>query len=157
MNYCQLLQSFDNSVCPAGPVYWPVFVIATLAAIVGSQAVITATFSIIKQCHALGCFPRVKVIHTSKHIYGQIYIPEINWILMILTLAITIGFQDTTLIGNAYGNQFFNSTSLICFPRKHTFIEDHRSLVLFSTIFSISWLVMFFTYLKFSIKKFQRH
>ncbi|KAL4652911.1 hypothetical protein ACB092_01G265500 [Castanea dentata] len=85
------------------PVYWPVFVIATLAAIVGSQAVITATFSIIKQCNALGCFPRVKVVHTSKHIYGQIYIPEINWILMILTLAITIGFQDTTMIGNAYG------------------------------------------------------
>ncbi|CAN8269795.1 unnamed protein product [Cochlearia groenlandica] len=85
------------------PFFWPVFVIATLAAIVGSQAVITATFSIIKQCHALGCFPRVKVVHTSKHIYGQIYIPEINWILMILTLAIAIGFQDTTLIGNAYG------------------------------------------------------
>ncbi|CAI0465384.1 unnamed protein product [Linum tenue] len=85
------------------PFFWPVFVVATLAAIVGSQAVITATFSIVKQCHALGCFPRVKVVHTSKHIYGQIYIPEINWILMVLTLAVTIGFQDTTLIGNAYG------------------------------------------------------
>ncbi|XVF16087.1 hypothetical protein REPUB_Repub10bG0001100 [Reevesia pubescens] len=99
------LQSIPNSFYDSipGPVFWPIFVIATLAAIVGSQAVITATFSIIKQCHALGCFPRVKVVHTSKHIYGQIYIPEINWILMILTLAITIGFQDTTLIGNAYG------------------------------------------------------
>ncbi|XP_044502607.1 potassium transporter 4-like [Mangifera indica] len=93
--------SFYDSI--PDPVFWPVFVIATLAAIVGSQAIITATFSIIKQCHALGCFPRVKVVHTSKNIYGQIYIPEINWILMILTLAITIGFQDTTLIGNAYG------------------------------------------------------
>ncbi|XP_030482569.1 potassium transporter 4 [Cannabis sativa] len=93
--------SFYNSIPES--VYWPVFIVATLAAIVGSQAVITATFSIIKQCHALGCFPRVKVVHTSKHIYGQIYIPEINWILMILTLAITIGFQDTNLIGNAYG------------------------------------------------------
>ncbi|XP_021895758.1 potassium transporter 4 [Carica papaya] len=99
------LGSIPNSFFDSIPdsVFWPVFVIATLAAIVGSQAVITATFSIIKQCHALGCFPRVKVVHTSKHIYGQIYIPEINWILMILTLAITIGFQDTTLIGNAYG------------------------------------------------------
>ncbi|XP_027348864.1 potassium transporter 4 isoform X1 [Abrus precatorius] len=99
------LNSVDNSFYDSipGPVFWPVFVIATLATIVGSQAVITATFSIIKQCHALGCFPRVKVVHTSKHIYGQIYIPEINWILMILTLAITIGFQDTTIIGNAYG------------------------------------------------------
>lgn len=97
----QTPRSFFESIPDS--VYWPVFVIATLAAIVGSQAVITATFSIIKQCHALGCFPRVKVVHTSKHIYGQIYIPEINWILMILTLAITIGFQDTTMIGNAYG------------------------------------------------------
>ncbi|XP_022750421.1 potassium transporter 4-like isoform X2 [Durio zibethinus] len=100
-NFHSIPNSFYDSI--PGPVFWPVFVIATLAAIVGSQAVITATFSIIKQCHALGCFPRVKVVHTSKHIYGQIYIPEINWILMILTLAITIGFQDTTLIGNAYG------------------------------------------------------
>uniref|UniRef100_A0A1J3D9H6 Potassium transporter n=1 Tax=Noccaea caerulescens TaxID=107243 RepID=A0A1J3D9H6_NOCCA len=100
-NLGSIPNSFYNSI--PDPVLWPVFVIATLAAIVGSQAVITATFSIIKQCHALGCFPRVKVVHTSKHIYGQIYIPEINWILMIVTLAIAIGFQDTTLIGNAYG------------------------------------------------------
>lgn len=85
----------------ADPVFWPVFVIAALAAIVGSQAAITSTFSIIKQCHALGCFPRVKLVHTSKH--GHMYIPEINWILMILTLAVTIGFRDTILIGNAYG------------------------------------------------------
>eukprot|EP00257_Ricinus_communis_P013471 XP_015570904.1 potassium transporter 4 isoform X2 [Ricinus communis] len=100
-NPTSIKNSFYDSI--PEPVFWPVFIIATLAAIVGSQAVITATFSIVKQCHALGCFPRVKVVHTSKHIYGQIYIPEINWILMILTLAITLGFQDTTLIGNAYG------------------------------------------------------
>ncbi|XP_059643614.1 potassium transporter 4 [Cornus florida] len=99
------ISSIPNSFYDSIPdiVFWPVFVIATLAAIVGSQAIISATFSIVKQCHALGCFPRVKVVHTSKHIYGQIYIPEINWILMILTLAIAIGFRDTTLIGNAYG------------------------------------------------------
>ena len=94
---------FHILVCPAGGVFWPVFIIATLAAIVASQAIISATFSIIKQCHALGCFPRVKVVHTSKQIQGQIYIPEINWILMILTLAVAIGFQDTTTMGNAYG------------------------------------------------------
>lgn len=94
---------FQILVCPADPVFWPVFVIATLAAIVASQAIISATFSIIKQCHALGCFPRVKVVHTSKQIPGQIYIPEINWILMILTLGVAIGFHDITSIGNAYG------------------------------------------------------
>lgn len=84
-------------------IYWPVFVMATLAAIVGSQAVISATFSIVKQCHAVGCFPRIKVVHTSRWIHGQVYIPEINWIIMILSLAVTIGFRDTTIIGNAYG------------------------------------------------------
>ncbi|KAG8045164.1 hypothetical protein GUJ93_ZPchr0008g13726 [Zizania palustris] len=84
-------------------VFWPVLVIATLAAIVGSQAVISATFSIVRQCTALGCFPRVKIVHTSRRIHGQIYSPEINWILMVLCIAITVGFRDTTLIGNAYG------------------------------------------------------
>ncbi|KAG5534631.1 hypothetical protein RHGRI_022676 [Rhododendron griersonianum] len=100
-NIPSIPNSFYHSI--PDPVFWPVFIIATLASIVGSQAIITATFSIVKQCHALGCFPRVKVVHTSKHIYGQIYIPEINWILMIITIAIAIGFRDTTLIGNAYG------------------------------------------------------
>lgn len=76
-----------------------------MASIVGSQAVISATFSSVKQCLALGCFPRVKVVHTSQRIHGQIYIPEINWILLILCLAITVGFQDTTTIGNAYGER----------------------------------------------------
>jgi KUP system potassium uptake protein len=70
---------------------------------IASQAIITATFSIIKQSAALGCFPRVKVVHTSNNIAGQVYIPEINWILMVLCLSITAGFRDTDEIGNAYG------------------------------------------------------
>ncbi|KAG9154295.1 hypothetical protein Leryth_000747 [Lithospermum erythrorhizon] len=85
------------------PVFWPVFVVATLAAVVGSQAAISATFSIISQCSALHCFPRVKIVHTSSKIYGQIYIPEVNWILMCLCLAVTIGLRDTNKIGHAYG------------------------------------------------------
>ncbi|GAB2281099.1 Potassium transporter 10 [Dionaea muscipula] len=84
-------------------IYWPVFIVATLAAIVASQATISATFSIIKQALALGCFPRVKVVHTSKKFHGQIYIPDINWILMILCIAVTAGFKNQTQIGNAYG------------------------------------------------------
>nr|XP_016503120.1 PREDICTED: potassium transporter 11-like [Nicotiana tabacum] len=84
-------------------IYWPVFVIATLAAIVASQATISATFSIIKQALALGCFPRVKVVHTSKKFLGQIYIPDINWILMILCIGVTAGFRNQSQIGNAYG------------------------------------------------------
>ncbi|XP_078443281.1 potassium transporter 8-like [Wolffia australiana] len=82
---------------------WPVMAVAILAAVVGSQAVITGTFSIIRQCTALECFPRIKVVHTSSKIHGQIYIPEINWILMMLCLAVTIGFRDTKKLGNASG------------------------------------------------------
>lgn len=100
-NFSEIPTSFYDSI--PKPVFWPVFVVASLAAIVASQAVISATFSIVKQCHALGCFPRVKIVHTSRWIYGQVYIPEINWILMLLCLAVTIGFRDTTVIGNAYG------------------------------------------------------
>ncbi|KAK9748710.1 hypothetical protein RND81_02G074900 [Saponaria officinalis] len=84
-------------------IYWPVFVIATMSAIVASQATISATFSIIKQAVVLGCFPRVKVVHTSKHFLGQIYIPDINWILMVLCIAVTAGFRNQSQIGNAYG------------------------------------------------------
>lgn len=82
---------------------WPVLVIAIMAAVVGSQAIITGTFSIIKQCSSLGCFPRVKIMHTSSKFHGQIYIPEINWTLMLLCLAVTIGFRDTKRMGNASG------------------------------------------------------
>ncbi|CAL9093890.1 unnamed protein product [Musa textilis] len=84
-------------------IYWPMFIIATAAAIVASQATISATFSIIKQALALGCFPRVKVVHTSRKFLGQIYIPDINWVLMILCIAVTAGFKNQSQIGNAYG------------------------------------------------------
>ncbi|XP_043724807.1 potassium transporter 2-like [Telopea speciosissima] len=84
-------------------VRWPVVIVAILASVVGSQAIISGTFSIINQSQSLSCFPRVKVVHTSDKIHGQIYIPEINWILMILCNAVTIGFRDTKHIGNASG------------------------------------------------------
>nr|XP_011460499.1 PREDICTED: potassium transporter 10-like isoform X2 [Fragaria vesca subsp. vesca] len=83
-------------------IYWPVYVIAIAAAIVASQSTITATFSLIKQALALGCFPRVKVIYTSRHRH-QIYIPDVNWILMILCISVTAGFHQQTQIGNAAG------------------------------------------------------
>ncbi|KAF7819327.1 potassium transporter 4 [Senna tora] len=135
------------------PVYWPVFVIATLAAIVGSQAVITATFSIIKQCHALGCFPRVKVVHTSKHICGQIYIPEINWILMILTLAITIGFQDTTLIGHAYGLACMTVMLVTTFLMALVIIFVWQKSVLLATVFLLFFWVIEGVYLSAAFTK----
>ncbi|XP_048231569.1 potassium transporter 2 isoform X2 [Ricinus communis] len=82
---------------------FPVLIIAILASVVGSQAIISGTFSIINQSQSLSCFPKVKVVHTSDEIHGQIYIPEVNWMLMILCIAVTIGFRDTKHMGNASG------------------------------------------------------
>ncbi|KDO77504.1 hypothetical protein CISIN_1g004722mg [Citrus sinensis] len=96
-----LERSFFKAIPEA--VFWPVFIIATLATAVASQAIISATFSIISQCRALSCFPRVKIMHTSNQIHGQIYIPEMNWILMIFCLGVVVGFRDTDMIANAYG------------------------------------------------------
>nr|XP_004233252.1 potassium transporter 11-like [Solanum lycopersicum] len=127
-------------------IYWPVFIVATLAAIVASQATITATFSIIKQALAHGCFPRVKVVHTSKKFLGQIYIPDINWILMVLCIAVTAGFRNQSQIGNAYG------TAVVIVMLVTTFLMTlimllvwrcHWMLVLVFTFLS---LVVEFTY-----------
>lgn len=79
------------------------FLVATGAAIVASQATISATFSLIKQALALGCFPRVKVVHTSKIYPNQIYISDINWILMVLCVSVTAAFKNQNQIGNASG------------------------------------------------------
>ncbi|KAG2261009.1 hypothetical protein Bca52824_068088 [Brassica carinata] len=84
-------------------VYWPMLIVATGAAIVGSQATISCTYSIIKQAVSHGCFPRVKIVHTSKKFLGQIYCPDINWILMIGCITVTASFKNQTEIGNAYG------------------------------------------------------
>lgn len=77
--------------------------LAALAVIVASQAVISSTFSIVQQCHAFECFPRVKAVHSRRWLDGQTYIPEINWILMIISLAVTVGLGDKNNIGYAYG------------------------------------------------------
>ncbi|XP_030498482.2 putative potassium transporter 12 [Cannabis sativa] len=83
--------------------FWPVLVIATLAAMIASQAMISATFSCVKQAMALGCFPRLKIVHTSRKQMGQIYIPVINWFLMIMCIVVVSIFRNTTDIANAYG------------------------------------------------------
>ncbi|KAK8513058.1 hypothetical protein V6N13_090210 [Hibiscus sabdariffa] len=86
-----------------GPLYWPTFVVAVAASIIASQAMISGAFSIISQSLTLGCFPRVKVVHTSAKYEGQVYIPDINYMLMIACVVVTIGFKTTENIGHAYG------------------------------------------------------
>jgi KUP system potassium uptake protein len=93
----------------SGPLYWPTFVVAVASAIIASQAMISGAFAIIAQSQFLGCFPRVRVTHTSKKFHGQVYIPEINYALMVLCVGVTAIFQTTEKIGNAYGKKRLNS------------------------------------------------
>ncbi|MED6106419.1 Potassium transporter 5 [Stylosanthes scabra] len=85
------------------PIYWPTFVVAVAAAIIASQAMISGAYSIIQQSLSLGCFPSVSVIHTSGKYEGQVYIPEINYILMIACVIVCAAFRTTDNIGHAYG------------------------------------------------------
>lgn len=82
---------------------YPLIALATLAAIIASQALISGAFSITKQCVQLGYSPRVTIVQTSTTEHGQIYIPEVNKALMIGCLLIVIGFRSTTNLGAAYG------------------------------------------------------
>ncbi|KAG6426673.1 hypothetical protein SASPL_110900 [Salvia splendens] len=94
-------RTFYDSV--PDPLYWPTFVVANAAAIIASQAMISGAFAIISQSLSLSCFPRVKVVHTSAKYEGQVYIPEINYLLMIACVLVTYGFKTTEKIGHAYG------------------------------------------------------
>ncbi|GMN38063.1 hypothetical protein TIFTF001_007319 [Ficus carica] len=96
-----VLDTFYESI--PDPLYWPMFVVAVSASIIASQAMISGCFSIIQQSLALGCFPRVKIVHTSKKHEGQVYVPEANYLLMIACVAVTLAFRSTTEIGHAYG------------------------------------------------------
>ncbi|XP_059313724.1 potassium transporter 7-like [Lycium ferocissimum] len=99
-NHADTTQAFFSSV-PSGA-FWPVFLIANIAALIASRAMTTATFSCIKQSTALGCFPRLKIIHTSRKFMGQIYIPVMNWFLLALSLVLVCSISSIYEIGNAY-------------------------------------------------------
>ncbi|KAL2866055.1 potassium transporter-domain-containing protein [Aspergillus lucknowensis] len=92
---------FFNSA-PPGTIF-PALVIAILAAIVASQAIITATFQLLNQVMKLSYFPQLKVIHTSKTFHNQLYVPMANWLLMIGTILVASIYNNTTSLGNAYG------------------------------------------------------
>lgn len=92
---------FFNSVPPG--MFYPSLVVAILAAIVASQTMITATFQLLSQIIKLSYFPQIKMKHTSRIFHGQIYIPWVNWILMVGTICVTAAYSNTTKLGEAYG------------------------------------------------------
>ena len=82
---------------------YPLVVLATMATIIASQAMISGAFSLTRQAVQLGYLPRMEIIHTSSTEIGQIYIPTVNWMLMLATIALVIGFGSSSAIAGAYG------------------------------------------------------
>jgi KUP system potassium uptake protein len=101
----------ENPAAIANPFYlmapswslWPLIILATMASLIGSQAVISGVFSVTTQAVSLGLLPRVRVEHSSAEHAGQIYVPTMNWLLMTASLALVIGFGTSAALAGAYG------------------------------------------------------
>ncbi len=85
------------------PLLLPMVVLSTLATIIASQAVISGAFSLTKQAVQLGYCPRIHIIHTSEMEVGQIYVPNVNWMLLGAVIALVIGFHSSSALASAYG------------------------------------------------------
>ena len=81
----------------------PLVILATLATIIASQAVISGAFSVTQQAIQLGFIPRLRILHTSASAAGQIYIPVINWALMVMVILLVLTFGSSTNLAAAYG------------------------------------------------------
>ena len=89
-------------IAPTWAIY-PLVLLATLATIIASQAIITGSFSMTRQAMQLGWLPAVSIRQTSDLVYGQIYVPVVNWLLMVATIAITVAFGSSDRLAGAYG------------------------------------------------------
>jgi len=85
------------------PLLIPAVILATLATIIASQAVISGAFSMTRQAIQLGFLPRTRIIHTSASESGQIYIPAVNWALLLAVIIVCLAFQSSSALASAYG------------------------------------------------------
>jgi KUP system potassium uptake protein len=82
---------------------YPMVGLATAATVIASQAVISGAYSATRQAIQLGYLPRMRILHTSRETIGQIYLPTINWVLMIAVIATVVGFGSSSALATAYG------------------------------------------------------
>jgi KUP system potassium uptake protein len=81
----------------------PMVVLSTFATVIASQAVISGAFSLTRQAMQLGFSPRLHAVHTSEREIGQIYVPAINWMLLLAVIALVVGFRSSSALASAYG------------------------------------------------------
>ena len=134
---------------------YPLVVLSTMAAVIASQATISGTFSMTKQAIALGLLPRMRVLHTSEHQIGQIYIPAINWLQLCVVLIAVVGFGSSDKLAGAYGiavTATMLATTILTFfviryrwhlPLALCFAATGFFIVMDITLFSASTLKLF--------------
>jgi KUP system potassium uptake protein len=105
------------------PLLIPAVILATLATIIASQAVISGAFSMTRQAIQLGFLPRMRIIHTSASESGQIYIPAVNWALLLAVIVVCLAFQSSSALASAYGiavtGTMFITTILLFVVMRH--------------------------------------
>ena len=119
----------------------PYVIIATLAAIIASQALISASYSLVTQAMRLSMFPRMTIVHTDEHHYGQIYVPEVNYALMVGTIIVCAVAQNSNALTYAYGvtvtSVFVITTIMYTVAIPVRFKRHYVWAVLFFTFFMI--------------------
>jgi KUP system potassium uptake protein len=91
----------------------PLVLLATAATIIASQAVITGAFSVAAQAAKLGLLPRLRIVHTSASAYGQVYVPAINWMLMVSVLILVFAFESSAKLAYAYGMAVIGTITIV--------------------------------------------
>ncbi|MGC3982771.1 MAG: potassium transporter Kup [Steroidobacteraceae bacterium] len=132
-----------------------VIIIATAAAIIASQAVISGVFSISRQAINLGYLPRLRVLHSSEEEIGQVYLPAMNWLLFVGTVLLVIGFKSSSALAGAYGIAVASDMVMVSimvillmrattWPHKHAITAALSFIVLIELTFFCSNLLKFF-------------
>ncbi|MCX7116203.1 MAG: KUP/HAK/KT family potassium transporter [Gammaproteobacteria bacterium] len=120
----------------------PLIILATMATVIASQAIITATFSLIRQAILLGIFPRMPMVQTSKYMAGQIFISQMNTILMLGSLFLVLWFKNSSSLAHAYGIGVNLEMILVTILVAHAaYYVWHWRIVKIGLIFSVLILV----------------
>jgi KUP system potassium uptake protein len=131
----------------------PLIVLATLATIIASQAVITGAFSVSRQALQLGFLPRMHVEHTSENQEGQIYLPRINWLLMIAVMVLVLTFKSSGNLASAYGIAVTGDMVISTLLASFVFYEVWKWNSIKTLIFMAIFLVIDFAFFSANILK----
>lgn len=126
---------------------YPMVILATMATVIASQAVISGSFSLTQQALQLGYLPRLRIIHTSKDERGQIYIPQLNWLLFVAIVFLVLEFRSSSNLAAAYGIAITTTmviTTVLAFFAMRTVWRWSLPLALIVSLFFFSIDIAFF-------------